>query len=78
MSKIQSESCSFCELQVDTIMLWECLIVKDFWMQICEIWNELNNTYYIQTFKSITFGFLDSEDHSIKMIELHGKKTFKK
>ena len=76
MNKIQSDSCSFCKLQVDTIehALWECLIVKDFWMQICEIWNELNNTNYIPCLKSITFGFLDSEDHSINMIVLHGKK----
>ena len=47
MNKIPSDMCSLCKLQVDTIehALWNCLIVKDFWMQVFEIWNELNNTY---------------------------------
>ena len=76
MKKIQSDRCSLCKLQVDTIehALWNCLNVKDFWMQVFEIWNELNNTHYKPCLKMITFGVLDSEDASINMLMLYGKK----
>ena len=67
--------CSLCKLQVDTVehALWNCLIVKDFWMQVSEIWNDLNNTYNHPCYKMITFGVLVSEDASINMIILYGK-----
>ena len=76
MNKIPSDMCSLCKLQVDTIehALWNCLIVKDFWMQVFKIWNELNNTRYNPCLKMITFGVLVSEDAPINMIILYGKK----
>ena len=46
MRKVNSNMCDFCEIQIDTIehALWECVVVKSFWLELFQIWNNLNHT----------------------------------
>ena len=76
MRKVNSNMCDFCEIQIDTIehALWECVVVKSFWLELFQIWNNLNHTDINPCKKNITFGILDESMSSINCVILYGKK----
>ena len=76
MNIVPSDKCSFCNLYSDTIehRFWECLVIKDFWLQVSQLWNDVNNVMFFPDVRSITFGMTDSNVLACNLIIFYGKK----
>ena len=81
MNKINSPLCLYCNLCVDSIehAVFECFVIKNFWFDVIDVWNNLGN-YKIQIdLKTVTFGYFDPvvEQHELVALNsliLYGKK----
>ena len=58
MHKVNSNMCDFCNIQIDTIehALWECVVVKSFWLELFQTLNILNGTDFIPCLKNHNSG----------------------
>ena len=59
MGKIESPRCYFCGLVQETLLhlFFDCQKVKDFWLTVVEIWNDLNNDDKTATPDYILLGY---------------------
>ena len=58
MKKINSQTCSFCMIEPETIehLFFNCVIVKNLWIEIFNKWNIITNCIVVPSLKSCILG----------------------
>ena len=66
MNKINSPLCLFCNLYVDKLehALFDCLVVKNFWLEVFDIWNAITGVLVDVNLYMVTFGYFNSENEN--------------
>ena len=81
MNKIDSLRCNFCALYIESIehLFYECIVVKNFWLRVCELWNRYVEQTIHLTCNEVIIGycpqnFSDNIVFTINLVILYGKK----
>ena len=76
MNILSSDKCSLCHMYRDDLehSLWDCLIVKNFWLNVADVWNVNNECTFHPSLETVTFGFFKEGDSSINRMMLVGKR----
>lgn len=81
MNKINSPLCLYCNLCYDSVehAVFECFVIKNFWFEVIDLWNNLGNCDIRLDVKIVTFGFFDTafEQHELVALNsliLYGKQ----
>ena len=63
MEKIESPRCYFCGIVQETLLhlFFDCQIVKDFWLTVVEIWNDVNRDDKTATPGNILLGYFHDQ-----------------
>ena len=72
MKKIASPLCPFCNMMVDDLehAMFDCLIIKDFWFQVFNLWNTVNQEPYIPDLRAVTLGVFVNENPMLSLNSL--------
>ena len=81
INKIDSPRCSFCAMYIESIehLFYECFVVKDFWLKVCELWNRQMVQTMQLACKEVIMGYCpqditDNVIFAINLVLLYGKK----
>ena len=81
IGKAASARCVFCELYDDDIehLFFDCLVSKNFWIQVWEAWNKINVLKVAANRKDVILGynihqgFASNVNKILNLVILHGK-----
>jgi len=80
MKKINSPLCLYCMMYEDNLehALYECFVVKNFWFEVFNVWNNITEELIDVNLYNVTFGFFNSENEDDKRILLNTLLLFGK
>ena len=70
MNRVNSQSCSFCHMEIETVehLFFNCVNVKDIWIYAFKELQKKTNTHFVPDLRSCILGVYDENVHNVKII----------